>query len=165
MLLHVAAGSFDAAATMLKTCLKVRALAMRLTPMFSSLLKICPKMLPDWTEGIVMLGYVLRRGGHASEALAVAQGLLLRCTAPTLLAVCLAANCHLTSCYYEQAFLLLTKMRFSCSESSGPFDAAMMCNYGVCVCARVCARVCVWVCVFACARAGACVLVCSCVLA
>ena len=131
VLLYAAAGSWDAAAALLKTCLK---------------------MLPDWTEGSVMLGcvhveqtttivfvrkvtastrYVLRRGGHSREALAIAQGLLLRSAPPILTSVCLAANCYITSCYYEQAFQLLTKMRAACSKGTGPYDAPVLCNYGV----------------------------------
>ena len=79
--------------------------------------------------------YVLRRGGRSGEALAVSQGLLLRCAAPVLTSVCLAANCYISSCYYEQAFQLLTKMRGACNSSSGPYDAPVLCNYGICAAA------------------------------
>ena len=77
------------------------------------------------------ISYVLRRGGRLSEALAVAQGLLLRCAAPILSSVSLAANCYITSCFYEQAFQLLSRMRAACCTGSGPYDAPMLCNYGL----------------------------------
>jgi hypothetical protein len=75
--------------------------------------------------------YVLRRGGHLSEALALAQGLLLRCAPPVITSVSLAANCYITSCFYEHAYQLLTTMRPACSEGFGSYDAAMLCNYGI----------------------------------
>lgn len=65
----------------------------------------------------------------------MAQGLLLRSAAPVLASVCLAANCYISSCYYEQAFQLFTKMRSTCSQSSGPYDAPVLCNFGVCAAA------------------------------
>jgi hypothetical protein len=74
---------------------------------------------------------VLRRGGRAGEALACAQGLLLRSAPPMITSVSLAANCYITSCCYDLAFHLLSNMRAACSAGSGPYDAAMLCNYGV----------------------------------
>lgn len=74
---------------------------------------------------------MLRRGGDASAALAVSQGLLLRSAPPLVASVCLAANCYISSCYYDHAFQLLSKMRAACSNSSAPYDAAVLCNYGV----------------------------------